>query len=82
MPGSEILSLFVCAYAILNKELQQIYLTGQKRGSDFGALYRTIKQKCQAIVGITVNNAEIKEVISNLAPDDYKYIHIGEKAFV
>ena len=38
--------------------------------------------KCQVIVGITVNNADIKNVISNLEPERYKYIHIGEKAFV
>ncbi len=52
---------------------------------DAEAFFRSIiaiGKKCQVIVGITVNNAEIKEVISNLAPDDYKYIHIGEKAFV
>ncbi len=34
------------------------------------------------IVGITVNNADIKNVISNIEPDMCKYIHIGEKAFV
>ncbi len=39
-------------------------------------------RKCQVIVGITVNNADIKNVISNIEPDMCKYIHIGEKAFV
>ena len=39
-------------------------------------------KKCQVIVGITVNNADIKNVISNIEPDMCKYIHIGEKAFV
>lgn len=43
---------------------------------------RRQKDKCQVIVGITVNNADIKNVISNLEPEMNKYIHIGEKAFM
>ena len=39
-------------------------------------------ERCQVIVGITVNNADIKSVISNMDANSYKYIHIGEKAFV
>ena len=42
----------------------------------------SLGNKCQVIVGITVNNADIKNVISNLEPERYKHIHIGEKAFV
>lgn len=38
-------------------------------------------ERCQVIVGITVNNADIKNVISDMDSDSYKYIHIGEKAF-
>lgn len=36
----------------------------------------------QIIIGITVNTEEIKSAIENLDDNDYKYIHIGEKAFV
>lgn len=39
-------------------------------------------ERCQVIAGITVNNADIKSVISNMDANSYKYIHIGEKAFV
>ena len=52
---------------------------------DANAFFKSIivlGNKCQVIVGITVNNADIKNVISNLEPEMYKYIHIGEKAFV
>jgi len=52
---------------------------------DANAFFKSIialGNKCQVIVGITVNNADIKNVISNLEPERYKYIHIGEKAFV
>lgn len=38
-------------------------------------------ERCQVIVGITVNNADIKNVISDMDSESYKYIHIGEKAF-
>lgn len=51
---------------------------------DANAFFKSIialGNKCQVIVGITVNNADIKNVISNLEPERYKYIHIGEKAF-
>lgn len=36
----------------------------------------------QIIIGITVNTEEIKSAIKILDDNDYKYIHIGEKAFV
>ena len=36
----------------------------------------------QIIIGITVNTEEIKSAIENLDDNAYKYIHIGEKAFV
>lgn len=52
---------------------------------DANAFFKSIialGNKCQVIVSITVNNADIKNVISNLEPEMYKYIHIGEKAFV
>ena len=52
---------------------------------DANAFFKSIialGNRCQVIVGITVNNADIKNVISNLEPEMYKYIHIGEKAFV
>jgi superfamily II DNA or RNA helicase len=41
-----------------------------------------LQGNCQIIIGITVNTEEIKSAIENLDDKDYKYIHIGEKAFV
>lgn len=52
---------------------------------DANAFFKSIialGNKCQVIVGITVNNADIKNIITNLEPKMYKYIHIGEKAFL
>lgn len=42
----------------------------------------SLQGTCQIIIGITVNTEEIKNAIENMDDNDYKYIHIGNKAFV
>ena len=37
---------------------------------------------CQVIIGITINNADIRKVISEIEEDKCNLINIGEKAFV
>lgn len=41
-----------------------------------------LNENCQVIIGITVNNEEIKKVIQDMDSNNYKYIHIREKAFI
>lgn len=37
---------------------------------------------CQVIIGITINNADIREVISEIGEEKCNVVNIGEKAFV
>ena len=52
---------------------------------DAKALFDTIvslSKNSQIIIGITINSKEIEHAIEQLETKNYKYIHIGEKAFV
>ena len=40
-----------------------------------------IEGEAQVIVGITLNNEELKQFIENLPEEDAKIINIGERAF-
>ena len=40
-----------------------------------------IEGEAQVIVGITLNNEELKQFIENLPEKDAKIINIGERAF-
>ena len=35
----------------------------------------------QVIVGITINNSDIRKTIESIGKEKYTFIHIGEKAF-
>lgn len=39
-------------------------------------------ERCQVIIGITINNADIREVISEIGEEKCNVVNIGEKAFV
>lgn len=41
-----------------------------------------LSDRCQVIIGITINNADIRKVISEIEDDKCNLINIGEKAFV